>query len=120
MKTWKWLVILVVSIVAAFLTGSLIFNAPGMRWMPLHVNPGRLPMMHGFQTFVPGFMLLRFLLPLIMMALIVAVVVLAVIVIKRPVQSVVIPYCSKCGKPIQKDWVNCPYCGEKLQEPTQS
>jgi len=22
--------------------------------------------------------------------------------------------CGKCGQPIQDDWKNCPYCGEKL------
>jgi zinc-ribbon domain len=24
------------------------------------------------------------------------------------------PTCSNCGKPIQSDWSNCPYCGNKL------
>lgn len=22
--------------------------------------------------------------------------------------------CKKCGKPIQTDWMNCPYCGKKV------
>jgi len=22
--------------------------------------------------------------------------------------------CKKCGKPLQSDWKNCPYCGKKV------
>lgn len=24
------------------------------------------------------------------------------------------PFCRECGKPVEKDWKNCPFCGESL------
>ena len=25
------------------------------------------------------------------------------------------PFCRECGKEVQEDWVNCPYCSSKIQ-----
>jgi hypothetical protein len=29
--------------------------------------------------------------------------------------AVVLHSCQNCGKPVQDDWKNCPYCGKKLK-----
>ena len=29
-----------------------------------------------------------------------------------------VPVCASCGKPVQADWSNCPYCGSPLTLPT--
>jgi hypothetical protein len=29
-----------------------------------------------------------------------------------------VPVCASCGKPVQADWSNCPYCGNPLTPPT--
>jgi len=31
----------------------------------------------------------------------------------QPAAPAVVRNCVKCGKPLQEDWVNCPYCGKK-------
>jgi RNA polymerase subunit RPABC4/transcription elongation factor Spt4 len=33
---------------------------------------------------------------------------------KPAAQAAPIAACGKCGKVVQDDWKNCPYCGKKL------
>jgi len=39
----------------------------------------------------------------------------AVIAPAAPVAPVMTHSCQNCGKPVQDDWKNCPYCGKKLK-----
>ncbi len=34
--------------------------------------------------------------------------------LRAPKLAVTMASCPKCGKPVQADWSNCPYCGKKL------
>ena len=142
-KVWKWilgivigLVVLVVLVGAAFLMrggfhAGRIENehlrtwsqqAPGM--MPNSGfgyqmgGPGRMNYggMGVFGGFLGGLIALGFL----------TLIVLGIVWLARNLRTlkpvdmptvapaVVMTTCKKCGKPIQADWNNCPYCGKKV------
>jgi uncharacterized membrane protein len=114
MKTWRWLLILGVGLAVVFLFGVFLFGGAGYRWMPMHARLGGFPMMGGFRMFGAGMMLFRLIIPLLLIGLIVAGIILVVSVAKQPKTVTPAASCSNCGKPVQPDWINCPYCGEKL------
>lgn len=120
MKTWKWLLILAIGLVAAFLLGMFLFGDVGYRLMSMHPRMGWHPRMGGFRMFGAGMMLFRMLLPLLIIGLTVITTVLVINAGKQPkIAAPAAPAapaasCPNCGKPVQADWVSCPYCGEKL------
>ncbi len=125
MKTWQWLTLIVVALVALlagamlgpFLFGQGVFG--GYRGI---MGPG---MMQGW-AFAPfGWMAMLFMMlfPLGLLVLVVLGIIWLVTALSRTTHHVpagpVAPAapsmtCPSCGRPIQADWHNCPYCGAPL------
>jgi hypothetical protein len=127
---WKWLLIFVGVLVAAFLVALPFFTRLG------RVAVAPMIMMGGFHRSV-GFGFGGGLLMMLGMALgwvlVTVLIVLGIVVLVRgsrnqPVQSTQgavaatpavepepLNTCARCGKPLQSDWVSCPYCGKKVK-----
>jgi uncharacterized membrane protein len=112
---WKYLLVgLVVFGLVFFTVLSLIFVGDG--WNGMMGNWGRLPMMGGYGIMGIFMILFMVLLPLAAIALIVGGV---AAFMRRPTQIMPPPQntvktCPSCGKPVQADWQNCPYCRQNL------
>ena len=107
-------------------------QVPGDEW-ELRAGPGRFPGMmpfgrdgwggHGVYMRGPGMMgfsrmgifggLISGLFRLGFLALIVLGIVWLVKSLRPSKPPVALPACGKCGQPLQADWTNCPYCGNK-------
>jgi hypothetical protein len=142
-KVWKWILGIVIGlIVLVVLVSAAFFMRRGfhaVRFEDEHLRtwsqeaPGMMPYGgFGYQMRGPGMMnyggmgvLGGFLGGLISLGFL-ALLVLGIIWLVRnlhtpkPVDvSTVTPAiamnpCKKCGKPVQADWSNCPYCGKKV------
>jgi hypothetical protein len=85
----------------------------GMRGYGMHGGFGMMGGMLPFGGIFSGLFCLAFL----------ALVVLGIIWLVRrtktpapvPQPAAVMHSCQNCGKPVQDDWKNCPYCGKKLK-----
>ena len=130
MKTiWKVLlaaagVIVVILVAAVVIFGLFWGRNGGYGWMMPYYG-GR-----GIREFGPwmwgGFGLFGFLMMLLMMGIPVGVLVLLVLgvagLLRRPEAPppAVAPAspagktCQNCGRPVEADWINCPYCGTKI------
>lgn len=117
MKTWKWLLVIFIAVIAAFLVGLFVFRGASYAWMPMRPHFGRVPMMGGARTLGMGWMLFRWIIPLLFFGLIVAGIVLIVNAASHPKTTPFMLACTNCGKPVQTEWVNCPYCGHALKKP---
>ncbi len=73
--------------------------------------------MHGFGMMGRGFSPFGMLIPAIFDLGLLVLVVLGVVWLVRsfrtPKPAVEMKTCASCGKPVQADWRNCPYCGKK-------
>jgi hypothetical protein len=140
-KVWKWIIGIVLGLVViAILLGvgfTLRSNFHGYRlealnqrnfsergpWMMPYGGFGHMrgPGMMGFRMmpfggFIGGLLCLGFL------TLVVFGIIWLVRNLRKPVPveaAVVAPVaevnlCKKCGKPLQDEWQNCPYCGKKV------
>ena len=122
MKTWQWVTIIVVAVVA-LLIGAVL--GPLFLWSSTRGYPGMMGgygrgMMGGFGFAPFGWvgMLLMGVFPLGLLVLVVLGIVGLVRVVSRPAsQPPVVPakLCSNCKQPVQADWRNCPYCSTALQ-----
>jgi len=121
MRTWKWVTIVVVAVIA-LLVGAAVgpFFVGGNRlgyW-----NRGGMmgPGMMGGWGFAPfGWigMLMMGVFPLGVLALVVLGIVWLVNSVSRPgsqMPAAPAKTCPNCARPVQADWRNCPYCGTAL------
>ena len=104
-------------LLAIALLAALAFQVYGM----VTLNPyGRfhemIPMMRGFGQFGHGFGFGWFpfggLFGLLILAGLAVLVVAALVGTSKP--QAARRACSNCGKPLEPEWVNCPYCGQKV------
>ena len=119
-NTWKWIVGIVVVLVVLLTLPTLLGNFFGYGYGGMmsgsNSNWGH-PMMGGyhyspFGGFFMGFgMLLAWGLPLALFGLVVYGAVRLANKTDVPVST---QACLNCGKSIQADWKNCPYCGTDL------
>lgn len=141
-KAWKWvigillgLVILAVLIGVGFLVRSnfRVYRAEALGSRGFSERgPGMMPY-GGFGSHMRGFGMMRFgLMPfggliggLFSLGFLVLVVLGTIWLVRslrtpKPVEAsaampdAVVNPCKKCGRPIQDDWKNCPYCGKKV------
>ena len=131
-KLWPWVIgifvfLLMIAAIAAVM--RLFSFGPSSMAIGREANPilrdgiwyhhGR-GMHWGFQRlpFLGFFgMIFALLLPLGAAALLVLGIILIVRKITTPNKKsneAVVSLCHQCGKPVEDDWVLCPYCGEKL------
>ena len=125
---WKWTGLFLGVFSIALLIGLSFFGRGGFGWMPMmtQVNAPWAGFCNGYQFshmfggfgFLGGwFMMLgMFILPLAVLGLlIVGGIVLVKGVIRPQTPALVVARtCVHCGKALQQDWVNCPFCGEKV------
>ena len=131
---WKWIIGIVLGlIVLAALVGvgflvrtnfhvtqfaavaNQDWNTRGPGMMPFG-GPGwhmRGPSMMGYSGMMPFGGLFSGLISLGLLALIVLGIVWLVRNL-RVSKAVAVHPCTRCGKPVQVDWKNCPYCGKAL------
>jgi len=131
---WKWLLIFLGVLVAAFLVALPFFSRLGRFWM------GPMVMMGGFGGFhravgfgFPGGGLLVMLAIFLGWVLVGVLIIAGIVALVRgsrrtasasPAAVAPVPapeaasesaiMCKRCGKPLQSDWVSCPYCGKKV------
>ena len=119
MKTWQWVSIIVVALVAC-LIGIVIgpYFAFGRGFGSYGMMGGYGGgMMGGLAPFGWIGMLLMWVFPLGVLVLVVLGIVWLVNVASRPRgQAPVAPAktCPNCARPVQADWRNCPHCGTAL------
>ena len=116
MKKINWLVITIVGILAIlFLFGGGMMSGWGYRGYGMMGGPGGMMGGWGYSPFGWIGMAFMWLIPLGFLTLIVlgiAWVVKATGGGNNPVAPA--QTCSSCGRGIQADWKNCPYCGTAL------
>lgn len=117
MKKTNWLVIGIVSIVAAlilFWVGTMIGGGYGSYGM----MGGRSGMMGGFSPFGMFGMGLGMLFVWLIPVGLVALAVYGVVSLAQNTGangSISLPSCPNCSKNTQADWQNCPHCGTTLK-----
>lgn len=120
---WKWILIglgiaLVVFLIALPMFGLRHFGGVyGLRGYTGHPMMG----LGGVMMFGWGIMLLKGLFCLAVLGF----AVYGVIALVRGKKAPAVPppapkTCKNCGRIVEKDWVNCPYCGNSLKNETQS
>jgi uncharacterized membrane protein len=132
----KWSAIILGIVLVVGLVASQFLLRTGLANMAMHSgfngwermggHPGPR-MMGGFGLFGGWLLLTRFLGQIIILGLVITGVVALVKTLNRPhsqpIQSTEQPpvpapvqtlACKACGKPLQDNWANCPYCGEKI------
>jgi hypothetical protein len=133
-KVWKWILGIFLALLAigviVFLVLFCINNFGGAGYRPyMHFERGVSPMMggRGMVGFMPfmGLRMIGGLIPLLLLGLLVYG---AYRLGRRghmfpshqhpfpppPPPAAPGKSCPNCGKPLQDDWVSCPYCGEKM------
>jgi uncharacterized membrane protein len=119
MKTWQWVTIIVVAVVALLIgaaLGPFFIGGGGLGYRGGMMGPG---MMGGYRLAPFGWigMLLMWVFPLGVLVLVVLGIVWLVNAVSRPRgQAPVAPArtCPNCARPVQADWRNCPHCGTAL------
>ncbi len=107
-----WILGIVIALILLLLVPMFFMGGFGMM--------GGMGMMGGYGYYQPfGWigMLLGWIIPLIILALLIAGVVILVTSLTRRGQiptGATSGFCTNCGKPVQSDWLNCPYCGTAL------
>jgi uncharacterized membrane protein len=140
-KFWKWfLIIVAVLLVLCGLLAAVLFlthGSYGYPFMRYGMGFRRMPMMGSFGFFGFGMMAVRLIVPLLLVSLLVLI---GVGIGSRnrnsqpkvtqpeapastltqepgapaPAEAVSEKVCAHCGRPLQAEWVNCPYCGAKI------
>ncbi len=136
---WKWIIGIVIALaVIALVVGAvfLVRTYLPMNRVVTQVQPGFTPRgfddrgfpgqrflmprgnMHGFGMMGWGMMpfggIFSGLFSLGLLALVVLGIIWLVRSVRTPKQTVAMKTCGNCGKPVQEDWKNCPYCGKKI------
>ena len=137
-KVWKWVIGIVIALVViAAVTGLVLLvkshwmvrsevngAIPGYKYQ----HPGFFPYedfgrgMHNFPMMGPGMRSVGFLpfgglmwiFPLGFLVLLVLGIIWLIKALRKPEAVPLQTHsCKNCGKPVQEDWRNCPYCGKK-------
>jgi hypothetical protein len=113
---WKWFVLFFIVLIVAAIIAIPLWSSIGNNWMGMMGNGFQCPYLFGKYESIGGFIMMfgMFLIPLVLIGLVLLGV--AVIVKGSFAPKAIIPMksCVHCGKPLQADWVNCPYCGKKV------
>ena len=117
MKKINWLVVSVIGVIVLLFLfgGGMMAGSWGNRGWGMMGGPGGMMGGWGYSPFGWIGMAFMWLIPLGFLALIVLGIVWAVKTVgggnypAAPAQT-----CSSCGRGIQADWKNCPYCGTAL------
>ena len=116
MKKINWLVITVISVIALlFLFGGGMMSGWGYRGWGMMGGPGGMMGSWGDSPFGWIGMAFMWLIPVGVIALIVLGVAALVRNTGNPTPPSSQSPCSNCGKGVQADWQNCPYCGTSLK-----
>lgn len=110
---WTTVAVFVIVVLLAFMVGTSLFGGWGYRGYGM-MGPGMMGWGYSpFGWFGMGLgMLFMWLIPIGVIALIVY----GVVALTRSAGNTApsVP-CPNCGKGVQPDWQNCPYCGTKLK-----
>ncbi len=125
MRAWGWIVLIVIALVALLagaVIGPLVFRGVGAVNAYRGFGPGMPGMMRGF-GFMPfgwiGLLLMLFFRVGIFVLIVLGVIWLVSAASRPGRQPAAVPAaptkpCLNCGRPVQADWRNCPYCGTPL------
>jgi len=113
---WKWILGIVLVLVVLFGLG-LLSRFIGPQYAAYGWHTGWMPMMvSGFSPFgfMPFGMIFMWLIPLAFLFMLVLGILWAVKALKGTQAPTPGQACAQCGKAVQPDWKNCPYCGNSL------
>ncbi len=118
MKKINWLVVTVISVIAALFIfgGGMMSGGWGYRGWGMMGGPGGMMGGWGYSPFGWIGMVFMWLIPIGAIALIVFGVVALVRNNGNPTPPSSQTPCLNCGKSVQADWQNCPYCGTTLKQ----
>lgn len=121
MKTWQWVAIIIVAVVALLVgaaLGPLFLWGGGSGYQGMMGGYGRGMMGGwGFAPFGWIGMIFMWLFPLGYLVLLVLGIVWLVRAVSRPMSQPPVALnktCPNCKQPVQADWRNCPHCGTAL------
>ena len=125
-STWKWVALFLGVFIVAFLGALLLFSGNGYGWMPIIRGCAdgvgmwggyRGQHMLGSFGFFGGWLMMfgMLIIPLVLIGILVlGGVALVKGLIKPQSPMVAVRSCANCGKVVQTDWANCPFCGKPL------
>ncbi len=107
---WKWILLFLGIFLLVLVIATPLFMRFNLGWLPMMGGLG-LPMHRGLGFFGGWIMLLKMVVPLAILGLAIFGV---VTLFRKPKDTATtLEACSSCGKPLQVEWSNCPYCGKK-------
>lgn len=112
-STWKWILLLFGIFLLAMLLALPFFLGPRMG-ASAFLGRGGVLMHRNF-----GFLGIFHMVPLLLISLVViGLVIYGVITLFRKprVEPSIQTPCQNCGKQLQDEWLNCPYCGKKIKK----
>ena len=117
LRILKWVGLILIGVLLALGAAALIFSMFRFGGMPMMGRGFRGPFMFG-RVEILGFWLLmlgRLIVPLALIALLVFAGITIGRGLGRPPAPVAKLTCRNCGRLVQADWNNCPYCGATLK-----
>ncbi len=120
-RVLKWIALILAGLLLALGVVVLVVSVFRLGSMPMIMMGrgfrGPFPFMFGRVGTLGmwAFILARLFFPLMLIALLVLGGVLIGRSLSRPAAPVARASCPNCGKPVQADWNNCPYCGTNLR-----
>ena len=117
MKKVNWLVLSVISVIALLFLfgGGMMAGGWGMMGSGGMMGPGGMMGGWGYSPFGWIGMLFMWLIPVGLVALTVFGITWLVRNVGNSTQPSIQNPCPNCGKGVQADWQNCPYCGTALR-----
>ena len=112
---WKWIALFIIVFISVVLITIPLWNGVGNGWMGMmgggFQNPNVFGNLGSFGGLIMMFGML--LIPLVVFGLIILGVAVVVKGAYAPRTTMIMKNCAHCGKPLQAEWANCPYCGRK-------
>jgi hypothetical protein len=112
----KWVAAILVGLFLALMAAVAVLGIFRFGMMPMMARGFRGPFLYGGFPYAPwAFLIGRLLFPLALIALLILGGIAIGRGLSRPRTSAVVTSCKNCGKLVQADWNNCPYCGTNLK-----
>lgn len=113
---WKWIALFfIVFIVTTLIMIPLWNGISNGCWMGMMGGGFQYPSVFGNFGSIGGLIMMfgMLLIPLTVIGLVILGVMVIAKGVNTPITTMIMKNCAHCGKPLQADWVNCPYCGRK-------
>ena len=112
---WKWIALFIIVFIGAVLITIPLWNGVGNGWMGMMGGGFQNPILFGNLSSFGGLIMMfgMLLIPLVVIGLAILGVAAIIKGAYTPRTTMIMKNCVHCGKPLQAEWANCPYCGRK-------